>query len=288
MELFQPIREEVILREDLDSIIDFLKKIPEEYPEELTAGIGSLFLLGNVILFFYGAAEVIAAFKTDLFWSKKLNAILNTNNWKVHIVKDNYPSAFAMTGPHVFITTGLLKIATENEIIAILLHEAYHTKKNHAYRELAYEFPLFYLCSYASVTAGAATGNIWFGLIASVITYYAAFSVSKILYKITIARMEENQADNYAIQMGYGKDLASIMKKFEKMYLKSMKNCTGMCRIINAIDESIDEHPVLKKRIETILRKTGELSDVLKTKDVKKIAKFIIGSPREYGQTVKR
>ena len=100
--------------------------------------------------------------------------------------------------------------------------------------------------------------------------------------------MEENQTDNYAIQMGYGKDLVSIMKKFEKIYLKSMKNCTGMCKIINAIDESIDEHPVLKKRIETILRKTGELADVLKTKDMKKVAKLTIGSPREYGQTVKR
>ena len=281
MELFQPIREEVILKEGIiDAVTDAFNSLSDE--AKLTIGGGSLLVLYHFVMFLMFAATVKSVTKVDAEWSKKLNKILNTNKWKVHIIKEKQPNAMAINGPHVFVTTGLLKLATENEVMAILLHEVYHINNHHIYKKIAYQYPLFYLCMALAVSSVTVVG-----LYMPLLVFVISNAIVQIPYSITIGRMHENKSDNYAIQMGYGKELASVMKKFEKVYLKSLKECKGMCKIIHSIDEAIDEHPPLKDRIETILRKTDELKSAIESNSIKSIVKFVIGSSREYGQTVK-
>jgi Zn-dependent protease with chaperone function len=273
MEIFEPLQEDVILKEEIDLELAGL----------ITGIAGSVMVLFNFALFLIQSASMKDAFKVDTKLSKRINDILNTTEWKVHVVKEKQPNAFAINGPHVFVTTGLIKLATENELTAILLHEVYHTKFNHSYKQLAYKYPLFYLCIFVAMPAAMAHSSLFIALV----IFRIASLISDIPYKIIIGRMHENKADNYAIQFGYGKELVSILKKLGKIYLASMKECTGVCKAINAMDEAIDEHPPLKKRIEIVLRKTDELQSVATTKSVKSVVKFIIGTPRENGQTPK-
>jgi Zn-dependent protease with chaperone function len=274
MEIFEPLQEDTILKEYIDLELAGL----------ITGIAGSAIVLVNFALFLIQTADMKDSFKVDSKLSKRINGILNTTEWKVHIVKEKQPNAFAINGPHVFVTTGLIKLATENELTAILLHEVYHTKFNHSYKQLAYKYPLFYLCVFVAVTIGMALNT---SLFLAFLIFRLINLISDIPYKIIIGRMHENKADNYAIQLGYGKDLVSILKKLEKIYIASMKDCTGACKVINAMDEALDEHPPLKKRIEIVLKKTDELQSVLATKNIKSVVKFIIGTPRENGQTPK-
>lgn len=207
----------------------------------------------------------------DKVLTKEINKILGKTKWKVMIIKDKSPNAFVVGPRVIMITTGLKKMLTHRELIGVMLHEAWHVKAFHVYKQIFYKFPLLAAVFTAAIATVMVGGGAWLALLIFVILR----RVTEIPYDLTVGRRQETKSDSYAVKMGYGKELASALSKLEKTYLKGMKNCVGVCKIVSKIDEAIDEHPPLKKRIEKIL-KDSEMVKALASRNAAKIKKIVI------------
>lgn len=259
----------------------YLDQIQEDQIQEFepiimgTVAIGSGLILANFISFLLVTSNMKSSLKVDKQLTTRLNKILKPPKpYIVHTVKDKEANAFAVGGKHVFITSGLKKFLNPREVDAVLLHEVYHNKDLHIYKKMAYDYPLFYMAVAGAIVFGSATAQPILGFLAFVMI----LKIAKIPYNITVGRRHERKADDYAVQFGYGQDLINALKKLERQYKKLMatQECDGLCRIINKIDEAIDEHPTTKKRIESILKKANKLGAVLKTKSFGKIRDFVM------------
>lgn len=238
-------------------------------------GVGTIYNIGKVVSFIMSAAAFHRSIKVDPIRSKRVNKILNSGNtWIVHQFPDPVPNAFAITGKHVFITTGLVNILNEREQDGVLLHEVWHNKDLHMWKKIATESALTYLIIFVSVTS---TLTIFPGL--GILVAFLMKNIFSIAYARIMGRRHEYAADEYAVQYGYGKDLISAFEKMEKWAKTKSSNqpCGTVCKLERTISRAIDEHPPTKKRVETILRKTAELNALLKSGSYKKIAAFVVG-----------
>jgi len=199
----------------------------------------------------------IAASKKEAKLSKKLNDIIKDgNNWQVYTIKDDTPNAFCIATPRMFIHSGLKKLLTEEELIAVMIHEAGHIKNKDIWKKLTANYTfLGILVGLSFVVAGpaapiAATISFAVFLIAK------ALGVDSIFFALTLGRRSERKADSMAVKHGYGSQLASALEKLDKWVVKlqSKRPCGKMCRIVGKVDSAMDEHPPLKKRVETVLR----------------------------------
>jgi Zn-dependent protease with chaperone function len=264
-----------------------LQKIQEDNIQEiepliLSAVVGTVYLISTITTFLLSASQLKKRIKIDKKWTKKINNILKSKGkWIVHIFPDPTPNAFAIGGRHIFITSGLSKILTTREIEAVLLHEVYHNKDKHIYKKLAYKHSLIYLILFAAISASAATGAFPLGLL----VLFLLNNVSEIAYNRIVGRRHEIKSDEFAIKLGYGKDLITSLKKLEKALHKQMKktSCGVWCKFERKVSDAIDEHPSTRKRVEVILRKSSELDKLMKTASFGKIKKFIEGVFKKNG-----
>jgi Zn-dependent protease with chaperone function len=209
---------------------------------------------------------------TDKKLTKQVNKFLGTTKWRVILIKEKSPNAFVM-GPRIIcITSGLMKLLNSREVMGVMLHEAWHVKDLHVYKQFIYKFPFFYLIAMSMFAVGLITGIPILGTIFALIM----FNIYDIPYKIIMGRKHERAADSYAAKMGYGDELISALNKLEKWYRSKVKSqpCGKVCQFTNKIGEAIDEHPPLKNRIENIL-KSKELAKLAMKKSYIKILKFI-------------
>lgn len=265
---------------DLDkqlSIIQDQENINEVEPlTSVVAGglvIGSVYIIANFVSFLLAATSMRISNPVSRDLTGRITKILNDRKWVVHAVKDDNPNAFAIGGKHIFVTTGLRKFMTEREVDAIMIHEVYHNKRKHIYKRMAYEYPLFYLIVTMSFAAMILVTPI-IGFLAFLIMR----KITQIAYNVSFGRKHEREADAYAAKLGYGPEMRSALEKLEKEYLKMLRSpkCDAICRIINKLDQVIDEHPPIRERIENLLEKEKELARVLKTRSFKKIKDFVV------------
>jgi len=224
------------------------------------------------LLFQTGIFILAAKPMTDKKLTKKINNFLKSTKWRVILIKEKAPNAFVM-GPRIIcITTGLQKLLTQREIMGVMLHEAWHVKDLHVYKQFMYKVPLFYLIAMSMFTVGLISGIPILGIIFAIIM----FNTYEIPYNIIMGRRHEKAADSYAAKMGYGNELVSALKKLEKWYKSKVKNqpCGKVCQLANKIGDAIDEHPPIKNRIENIL-KSKELAKLVMKKSYIKILKFV-------------
>lgn len=266
----------------MKSLDDHLQQIQEDTIQEIepittvALGVATIAVLSNFIMLLFGSSGIINAVKVDKSLSKRINEILKSGNkWIVHIYPTKEPNAFSLGfGKHIFVTTKLTELLNDDEVVAVLLHEAYHSSKKHTPKQLAYKYPLYYLVALLGSTLLTSTALIPLAILAM----FIAHNVGDIVYDITIGRKMEYNADSFASKQGYGKQLISAFSKMEKWAISTIKKkpCGRWCKIINKIDKAIDEHPDDRKRVENILRHTTELGKVLKTKSFGKIKGFVI------------
>lgn len=240
-----------------------------------TLAVGTLRLASNLISFLLITSALVKQIKVDPKQTKQLNNILKGSKWVVHSYPEKSPNAFAIGGKHVFITTGLTKILNQKEIDAVLLHEVFHNKDLHIWKQFASDHSFFYLVVFVSLSIAFSTGLFYLGAVAFVLSN----SLYRVLYNRLVGRKHEIKADEFAVKYGYGKELISALDKMEKIVQKmqSKKYCGNLCQVERKISDAIDEHPPFKKRVEMILRKTDELGKVIKSKNFAKIKKFVIG-----------
>lgn len=260
-----------------------LQRVQEDNIQELdpltfglaTAGIiGTARLVAQLTTFLLASAAMRRIIKVDKKLTKRINVILKSGSkWVVHLYPDPGPNAFAIGGKHIFITTGLLKLLDKREVEAVMLHEVFHNKDLHIWKQFAMTNSFFYLLTFIAMTATAATGMFYLGLL----IFYIINKVSSIAYNRISGRRHELKADDYAVKHGYGKDMAGALLKMEQWVAKarSKSYCDKFCQLERKISDAIDEHPPLQKRVEIVLRKTNELAQVMKSASFGKIKNFV-------------
>ncbi|RLD66647.1 MAG: hypothetical protein DRI84_04335 [Bacteroidetes bacterium] len=223
------------------------------------------------------AALMAKSVKTNLKLTKTLNDYLKDGNkWKVHLVKEKIPNAFVIMGKHIFITTGLEKILTERELMAVMLHELHHLKNNDVLKTVIGKHSLGGILLGACALFGGAA-SVAVGLI-----LYMIFGMAfiNIMMNRLLGRRQEIKADNYAVKFGYADELVSALNKLEKVFnklkaqMRQGKDCGKLCKLGEKINEKMDEHPPLKQRTEQILKKK-ETWAVAMTKPFTGIRKFL-------------
>lgn len=258
----------------LDNIQEREVILQEFEPITTGAVIAGGAVIADLITVLLTVSLMRKAIDVDKTWSDRLNSILGTNDWKVYKIKDKMPNGFSIGGKHVFITEGLIKMMSRREVEAIMLHEVYHSQAKHMPKKMAYQYPFYYLI----VFIAASTAMISYPLFGLLI-FLILKSVPNIAYALLAGKRHERQADENTIKYGYGNDLISALNKLEAK-IKRMaagKPCGYMCKLINKINEAIDEHPPIKKRVENILKKSKELDKLAKSKNIKGIKKFVMG-----------
>ena len=243
-----------------DIIIDnYLEEINEDVLHELepitsTLLYGTIAVAVNLTLLILSSKAMMKEFKDDKVLSKKVNDILGTKNWKVKIIKDKVPNALTIGNNIIYITTGLKTLLNDRELMAVLLHESYHIRDKHVLKHLLAQYPLFYLVAFILSTTGLIVPAYLFFL--NIFIFNIMVNILMIPYQITMGRKHERDADAYSIKFGYAKDMISALNKLEAWYKKAIAKheCNSICRAVNKIDEMIDEHPSIRKRIAYILK----------------------------------
>lgn len=251
---------------------DIILKEEEIKEEIITVSVAVLLpLVLNLVTLFYAYDTYRNAFKEDATLSKTLNGILKDGKkWKVLIVPTDGIAAFCMITPMVFLSRGLLKMMSDREIEAIMLHEAGHIKNKDTWK---------FVFSYSTIMGillgalVAYTGPAAFGV--SIFCYFIMDRIGliHILLKRMVGRKAENRADSFAVKYGYEKELISSLEKIEKLFSKNRPPCTGLCKVIDKINKALNEHPPLKKRVENIL-KAKETWTKIKNKSVITLTKM--------------
>lgn len=182
----------------------------------------------------------------------KLTSIIGDGNvWKVRLIDTNYVNAFTYGGKNLYITSELFKLLTEREILAVMLHEAGHSSYNHLWKLQAIRQSGMASILYAIVVVSSfASGPI--GVIAYfTYRFYCMFIVNY------WSRVQEFDADDFAIKYGYGKDLSDALKKLGKAHGNQLGSCTSnWCKISRKMTILTSTHPELKDRIESALKKS--------------------------------
>ena len=232
------------------------------------AGIATLLILKELIFFFIFIAQIAKQTKVDKKRSKQLNEIIKKmgvkKEFSVHMVPQKGPNAFTPGGKHVYMTTGLLKILNEREVYSVLLHEVYHSIDHHILKRMATEFPLYYIAAPIAVAASAAMFPI--SVIVGIMVFTLMMAIMKIPLTLLLYRKHEYDADNYAVKAGYGKEIASALTKLEKEFarLTQGQQCGKVCRVVERIERSMDEHPDTRDRVERALKNADLLKAIAK------------------------
>ena len=249
---------------------NYLVKVNEEHLQEDPLSValiyGSISVAINLTMVLTSTYIMMKSFKDNKKLSKKLNDVLGTTNWKVKIMKEKMPNAMVIGPKAVFLTTGLIDLMNPRELMSIMLHEVYHVKDWHIQKQLAVQYPLFYIVIFIMASGVAfPMGPL---ILLNMLIFNIMINALMIPYKITIGRKHEKDADAYSIKFGYGKDMISALNKLESFYKKAMKDqkCGSVCKAIEKINEAIDEHPSIRKRVEHILKQSDLFKKVMSGK----------------------
>jgi predicted Zn-dependent protease len=161
-------------------------------------------------------------------------------DFKFYLIKGSDPNAFAIPGGYIFVTTGLLVLAeNEQEIAGVLGHEIAHVMERHVAQMIERSKRLS-IATIAAVVAGILLGG---GGNASEAAATMAMATSEAL---TLKYTRENEVDadhnglHYVIKAGYDpKGLINFLNKINKISLASAPK----------IPSYLSTHPVTESRI---------------------------------------
>jgi len=218
----------------------------------LTAAVTTLVL--TLAMMFMMLGIFIASSKRDRKLEKKLNGVLKDGKkWKVYKIKDDSPNAFCIATPRMFIHTGLIKLLSEDELMAVMLHEAGHIKNKDIWKKIAAENAFAALLVVAAYTLPLTAAAQAVFLLLLVLNN---LGLQHILLARSLGRMAERRADNAAVKYGYGTHMASALDKLNKWikYQQKKRPCGKVCKLVTKVGDIIDEHPPLEERVKTVLK----------------------------------
>lgn len=155
------------------------------------------------------------------------------------VIEDESPNAFALPGGFVFVNTGLLKIADEeDEFAAAVAHEIAHV----AARHLTCQATKQQLLTMLALPAGAVLGG-WGGVLAR-----QGMNVGLPAAFMKFTRANENEADYLGLQYMYaaGYDPNGAVSMFEKLEMLQRQKPGG------AVSRIFASHPLDATRIDKV------------------------------------
>lgn len=205
-------------------------------------------------------------------------------NYKVHIVNTKIINALCfggLTGKNIFVTTPVLGILNEREVIAVCLHEAGHIKSFDVLQRLIaiattnfflkmFLEKLYYKLLFDKIFHSTKISGKTKIMLLTKLPIFLAFIVIIAGFKVggLYNKIREYEADNYAAKFGYGKDIASALKKLSSEISKA--KYSAPLKIFMKIVEFSASHPKTKDRIERVL-KNSEFYDSIINSDEKKL-----------------
>lgn len=137
---------------------------------------------------------------------------------------------------YLFVSTTLIESLNEREFESVVLHEIGHIKKHHFLKTLVYKLT-FLIVMTTSIYYTIIYSNV--NLLAIFILSFVAILVIGIISKSS--KKNEEEADLFVSEKGYGNDLLMALKK-----IGADDNS------INKVDAFFSNHPSVNKRIENL------------------------------------
>jgi predicted Zn-dependent protease len=163
--------------------------------------------------------------------------------FKFHLVDDDDPNAFALPGGHVFVNTGLLKLADRpEEVLGAIAHEVAHVTEKHGFRKVISAAGPILLFRIFLGGGGGVGGVLADG--------------SDLLVRQGFSQEYETEADDAGWKLLVAanvdpRGLTGILRKFES-YEAGAKHVPAMPRAFSS-------HPALGKRIARLEAKWKKL-----------------------------
>jgi Zn-dependent protease with chaperone function len=185
---------------------------------------------------------------------KRINGILKDGkDWKVLVTEGLDPNAFCIIYNYIFVTKGLLKLLTEREVNAVMLHEAGHINNKDGFRRLGSQGALIAALVSAALALPATPA------ITAIYMIFLSMQQAGLAYVIMnriLGRKQELKADAFAVRYGYGNEMVSALKKLQNYSDKerAKQKCGSFCRALHKVSEIMDEHPPVKERVEKVLK----------------------------------
>jgi predicted Zn-dependent protease len=162
------------------------------------------------------------------------------------VIEGDSPNAFALPGGYVFVYTGLIKLASEeDELAAAMAHEIAHVAARHMTRQATKsEF-----ANLATIPLSVLLGN---GLGAYAARQGASLGIPAAFLHFT--RQDESEADYFGVQYLYsaGYDPNGAISIFEKLESLEKKNPSTAARIFST-------HPMDASRIQQTEREIARI-----------------------------
>jgi len=241
--------------------------------------LATLYMLHRLTQYFDQFNKFRKTGKEEKKLAKELAAIMDSNKrWTIISVMDKDPNAMTLGRNFIIITRGLYKLLNDDEVMAVILHEAGHNAGKHVGKSLAAYGTFAVIAGQASglfmattvglipVAAAIIAGPtiIFFGLL----IFFIFLGKPIELYKVTTGRKHEYFSDSYAVKYGYKDHLLSALKKTDKWANSEMKKrpCGRECKLQIEMSEKMDEHPSIKDRVENIMNtKSQVLMKIMKS-----------------------
>lgn len=212
--------------------------------------------------------------------TKKLQEIVGRDDEPVvhFLTGDTILNAFSDGSKHIYYSVPLEKMCTEDELIAVLLHEYGHYKEKHnihRYKTYLFEELMFHSCM---VGISLAVGIPIFRLVIFLMQLVLTDSQLDHYYRKDFSHKHEYMADSYATKYGYGKDLISLFKKLEALEKKEICKLLSVSQCEAKLEElnKDAEHPTYQDRIKKILADvTPKFISGKTTDDQKRFSKLV-------------
>lgn len=228
--------------------------------------------------------------------SNELNKIVGSGKIKlqVYVAKSKVINACCTGTNRLFTTTKLISLLDRDEVLAVMAHEAAHFNKAHAWKGLlqhlgmlqAFDW-LWYKLSMKLWTgawikvavgkAGRATRLVisftaepwWVTVIVTMMATLASFTVSHFT-----SFHREKQADLFVKEIGYGKQLASALKKLV-VAVKAKPPPSWYMNAVSTVLSFVMAHPPVGERIAYLIKEDKKLESAVKSGKRLEAAKII-------------
>jgi len=209
------------------------------------------------------AAKLANSTKIHKKFTKLLNDIMKKakkeGGWIVHEIDDMsggkkpIPNAFTFGGKNLYITDSLVKLTNDRQAISILLHEVAHSTNNDVIKRSS-AFILVQVLVSLNLEIGKPldlmkSGNIKDLKIVGIFMFVTALLVATV--PNYMSRRFEYRADDFAVKMGYGKELIQAFKILANAYKMNLNKSKSKFMVaVNKFTEIFKTHPDMRKRIE--------------------------------------
>jgi beta-barrel assembly-enhancing protease len=175
--------------------------------------------------------------------------------YKFYMIKAGDPNAFALPGGHIFVTTGLITMAeNEQELAAVIGHEISHVTSRHI-SQIMEKGKALSLASLAAMVAGILIGRGGVASGAMVTTAMAGAEALGLKY----TREMETEADQKGLQcmIRAGYDPNGMVSFFNKLQKYSMVSAPHIPTYLSTHPATEDRITLLENLLQTGKRPTG-------------------------------